>query len=525
MAVIIPNSTETTGGNPYASLDQAEPDSIDFEIIGHSGRSGVLSGCEVTSNNNVSDVAITSGDVVIDGRSYPLSSSPSFALSTQPVDARFDLIVARLSGGSVSLVHVDGDESATNPVYPTSRSVDGITYGVDFDTDVVLAAIYRDAGTVVGPEYVVDKRAMVTSTIFLQGSSLPASAPDGTTFFRYEATTGTGVVASGLYIRANGAWLSLTQDNEYSNVPIGMSMTWRGTANDMPSNWLVEDGSAVSRATYSALFAAIGTTYGAGNGSTTFNLPDSIGRFARGSTTGNQGNASGSDDVTLAEGNLPRHNHGMAHTHTHAHQHSNNHGHGGTASGLTVNSHSHGMSHSHSGTVSSVGNHEHYANKLGRPWDMDWDLAPTAELRAAAGWNHGNHSGDPAGQLLDGYFYTLGWPRAAGEIGRPSMSTPWTGNTTIGPIGGVWPDDPAGSHSHSVSINTSPKTSTDSATGGASGTVNVVSHTGSTTAQTSTTTSGLSTAFTDYAGEDVPSTQAFAIVPRYLDGVTVIKAL
>ena len=45
-----------------------------------------------------------------------------------------------------------------------------------------------------------------------------------------------------------------------------------------PTGYLMEDGSAVSRATYSDLFAAIGTTYGAGDGSTTFNLPDSRGR-------------------------------------------------------------------------------------------------------------------------------------------------------------------------------------------------------------------------------------------------------
>jgi len=52
---------------------------------------------------------------------------------------------------------------------------------------------------------------------------------------------------------------------------------WWATA---PSGYLIEDGSAVSRTTYADLFALIGTTYGAGNGSTTFNLPDSRGRVA-----------------------------------------------------------------------------------------------------------------------------------------------------------------------------------------------------------------------------------------------------
>lgn len=49
----------------------------------------------------------------------------------------------------------------------------------------------------------------------------------------------------------------------------------------VPNGWLMADGSAVSRATYADLFAQIGTTYGAGDGSTTFSLPDSRGLFVR----------------------------------------------------------------------------------------------------------------------------------------------------------------------------------------------------------------------------------------------------
>lgn len=48
-----------------------------------------------------------------------------------------------------------------------------------------------------------------------------------------------------------------------------------------PSGWLKANGAAVSRTTYAALFAVIGTTYGVGDGSTTFNLPDPRGRFVR----------------------------------------------------------------------------------------------------------------------------------------------------------------------------------------------------------------------------------------------------
>lgn len=66
--------------------------------------------------------------------------------------------------------------------------------------------------------------------------------------------------------------------------PIGTPLHW--PASTPPSGWLACDGSEVSRATYSALFAAIGTTFGAGDGSTTFNLPNEEGAFRRGWASG-----------------------------------------------------------------------------------------------------------------------------------------------------------------------------------------------------------------------------------------------
>ncbi len=53
-------------------------------------------------------------------------------------------------------------------------------------------------------------------------------------------------------------------------------------ANTLPAGWLKCDGSAVSRATYAALFAYVGVIYGVGDGVTTFNLPDIRGEFIRG---------------------------------------------------------------------------------------------------------------------------------------------------------------------------------------------------------------------------------------------------
>lgn len=53
-------------------------------------------------------------------------------------------------------------------------------------------------------------------------------------------------------------------------------------ANTVPAGWLKANGAAVSRSAYAALFAVVGTTYGVGDGATTFNLPDLRGEFLRG---------------------------------------------------------------------------------------------------------------------------------------------------------------------------------------------------------------------------------------------------
>ncbi len=63
-------------------------------------------------------------------------------------------------------------------------------------------------------------------------------------------------------------------------VPIGAIVSFAGTSS--PAGWMLCYGQAVSRSTYSSLFAAIGTSFGAGDGSTTFNLPDCRGRVEAG---------------------------------------------------------------------------------------------------------------------------------------------------------------------------------------------------------------------------------------------------
>ena len=90
--------------------------------------------------------------------------------------------------------------------------------------------------------------------------------------------------------------------------PAGIIMPFAGTT--APEGYLMCDGSAVSRTTYATLFGVIGTTFGAGDGSTTFNVPDISGRVPLGvSSTHLLGSTGGSETVTLTEQELPAHVH------------------------------------------------------------------------------------------------------------------------------------------------------------------------------------------------------------------------
>lgn len=156
-----------------------------------------------------------------------------------------------------------------------------------------------------------DPGSIVNTTVFVDGvyqNRTDAYGVSGTTLTFTEApasgaviqvTIGsmavTSVVPDDLSVTAAKLAVTIAQ----SLVPTGAVQPFAMAS--APTGWLACDGSAVSRATYATLFTAISTTYGVGDGSTTFNVPDLRGYFVRGLGTNTDGAASGALGAKVAD--------------------------------------------------------------------------------------------------------------------------------------------------------------------------------------------------------------------------------
>jgi microcystin-dependent protein len=94
---------------------------------------------------------------------------------------------------------------------------------------------------------------------------------------------------------------------EATVVPAGMIVQFAGST--APTDWLICNGDPVSRSTYAALFTAISTGYGVGDGSTTFNLPDLRGRIPVGKGTHADVDALNDNDGSTVANRSPKHQH------------------------------------------------------------------------------------------------------------------------------------------------------------------------------------------------------------------------
>jgi len=265
-----------------------------------------------------------------------------------------------------------------------------------------------------------------------------------------------GVGSNGQVLAADsGATVGLAWANV--GVPTGAVSAFAGST--APTGWLLCSGQAVSRTTYAALFALIGTTYGVGDGSTTFNLPDLRGRVVAGEddmggTAANRltSGVSGITGTTLgAAGGDER---------LQQHQHAN------TASftGSAVNTGNQSADHTHSGTTgNNNANHSH----SGTTGTMN------------SNWSHSHsqvYNGAPSGAALDGTKISYGTvlDLAWRNVSISATDTNHTHNFSTG--------TQSANHAHSFSTGGMSASHTHSVT--ASGTVTVTNvNQGSGTAQ------------------------------------------
>jgi microcystin-dependent protein len=349
MPFIIPNATDIDGSK-FIALDQSEPDSLDFQILGDRS-TGVLTGCAVSTVNGTT-IKVDQGAVAIQGVVHNVPVFNQIDLPTAPLTTtyRFDVVVARLNTTTnvISIVVISGNESTTNPTFPKTPSRLNSLVGVDYinignitennpTTDVVLATVFRNAAAAISNACIVDKRVNVPSTTSLRGSTNPDNTIGNNGDLYYRTTEVAS--SSGVFIKTNGTWVELLlQNNSGSVTPVGSIIMWPSnvtTPNPTGKTfWLECNGDYVSNTNYTELKNLLGETYGPYVG-TTFKLPNLSSGFIQGS--GTAGSTGGNSSVSIAESNLPAHKHGL-----NAHQH-------------PVGSHAHTMNHDHADQETKLG--------------------------------------------------------------------------------------------------------------------------------------------------------------------------
>lgn len=141
--------------------------------------------------------------------------------------------------------------------------------------------------------------------ISISGNAASATSLSGTTTAAVPSSAlGSGTPSAGKILKGDRTWGDLPVAE---TLPPGVIAHF--ATNTAPSGWLKANGALVSRTTYAALFAVIGTTFGAGDGSTTFNIPDLRGEFLRGLDDGRGVDAGRANGSSQSSQNLS-HNHG-----------------------------------------------------------------------------------------------------------------------------------------------------------------------------------------------------------------------
>jgi len=212
------------------------------------------------------------------------------------------MIAQQLDEGNNLGVRLSSDETATDGL--TVLPFDRASRYLGFDASKELVALAAPTSTAL-------------TTAYSETLLAAANAADARTVLGVDTLDAANVKLTGDQTVAGVKTLSSTPVLPAIGnglVPTGTVLDFAGTA--APTGFLGCDGAAVSRTTYAALFTAISTTWGVGNGTTTFNLPNFQRRVAVGSggsgtaTLANTvGSTGGAETHTLSETEMPAHTH------------------------------------------------------------------------------------------------------------------------------------------------------------------------------------------------------------------------